>query len=438
MKITFLGAGSTVFVRNLIGDCMQVEALQGTEFALYDIDAERLKQSLRVLEGIREKLGAEATFTCHCGVAKRKDAMRGASFVINAVQIGGYEPTFKSDFSTPNKYDLRQTIGDTVGVGGIIRALRTIPVLEDFTRDMAEVCPDALFLNYTNPMAILSGYLQRYTPIKTVGLCHSVQVCSKNLMTRLHMEDYMEGRRETIFGINHMAWLVDIRDKDGNDLYPEIKRRIEAHEYEDDCGDLVRFDYIRRLGYYCTESSTHQAEYNPFYIKRNYPELLERYRIPLDDYIRRAHRNIDRWNDAYDALLRDPEPPARSREYASRIIEAMVTNVPYRIHGNVLNTGNLIDELPTEACVEVPILVDGMGLHPCKMGALPLQCAAMCRGRINMELLTIKAARTHSREDVYRAAMFDPHTAAELSIDDIRSVIDDLLADQQYMLPEYN
>ena len=439
MKITFLGAGSTVFVRNIIGDCMFVPALRDAEFALYDIDASRLEESKFILEGIRTVMGAHCTFTCYCGEEKRKDALRGASFVVCAVQVGGYKPSTVIDFAIPNKYGLGQTIGDTTGIGGIMRGLRTIPVLESFARDMEEVCPDALFMNYSNPMNILSGYIQKYTSMKTVGLCHSVQVCAKNLFKRLNMSEYWEGRQEKIFGINHMAWLLEIKDKDGNDLYPEIRRRVAAHEYDDDCGDLVRFDYIRNLGYYCTESSVHHAEYNPFYIKKNYPELIERFKIPLDDYLRRCERNINRWRTEYEQIKAGAtQERERSREYGSRIMEAVATDVPFTFNGNVLNTGFLVANLPEKACVEVPIIADGKGLHPQKMGELPLQCAALCMGRVNVDLLTIEAAHSHKLEDVYHAAMFDPHTAAELDIDSIKKMVDELIEAHGDYLPKFH
>lgn len=276
MKITFMGAGSTVFARNVIGDCMSTEALRDSTFALYDIDAQRLKQSRIILEAMRKAKGGYGKIECYLGVESRKDALRGASFVINAIQVGFYDPCTIIDFEIPKKYGLRQTIGDTLGIGGIMRALRTIPVLQDFADDMQEVCPQAWFLNYVNPMAMLSGYMQRYTPIKTVGLCHSVQGCSEWLLKKLHMEDKLDGRKELIAGINHMAWLLDIRDKNGVDLYPEIKSRVDAYMAETDADDKVRMEYIKNFGYYVTESSEHNAEYNMFYIKSKYPELIEK------------------------------------------------------------------------------------------------------------------------------------------------------------------
>ena len=272
MKLTFLGAGSTIFARNVIGDCMCSEVLRDSVFALYDIDGTRINESRTILEAIRKNNGGYGRIECYIGEENRKDALRGADFVVNAIQVGGYDPCTIIDFEIPKKYGLQQTIGDTLGIGGIMRALRTIPVMQSFANDMAEVCPNALLLNYTNPMAMLSGYMQRYTPINTVGLCHSVQVCSEGLLKALDMDDKLEGRKELIAGINHMAWLLEIKDKNGVDLYPEIKSRVDAYLAKSDAADKVRMDYIKHFGYYCTESSEHNAEYNMFYIKSKYPE----------------------------------------------------------------------------------------------------------------------------------------------------------------------
>ncbi len=428
LKITFMGAGSTVFARNVLGDCMCTPALREAEIALYDIDPVRLEESEIILSAINKNVNeSRAHITTYCGEENRKDALRDATFVVNAIQVGGYDPCTITDFEIPKKYGLKQTIADTLGIGGIMRALRTIPVMKAFADDMEEVCPNAWLLNYTNPMAMLTGYMQRYTNVKTIGLCHSVQVCSKDLLTQLGMEDKLEGRRELIAGINHMGWLLEIYDKDGNDLYPEIRRRAAEKNATEKHDNMVRYEYIRHFGYYCTESSEHNAEYNPFYIKKNYPELIDRYNIPIDEYLRRCVNQINGWEEEKNNILKDGKiEHERSREYASYIMEAIVTNTPYEIGGNVLNHG-LIDNLPDDACVEVPCLVDGMGIHPCHVGRLPVQCAAMNMTNINCQLMTIEAAVTKKREDVYRAAMLDPHTAAELSIDDIISMCDELI-----------
>lgn len=429
LKITFLGAGSTVFARNVLGDVMCTPALRECEIALYDIDGQRLRESEQILQTINRNVNENrAVIRSYLGEENRKDALRGASFVVNAIQVGGYDPCTVIDFEIPKKYGLRQTIADTLGIGGIMRALRTIPVMEEFARDMEEVCPEAWLLNYTNPMAMLTGYMLRYTKIKTVGLCHSVQVCSETLLNKLDMADRLEGRKELIAGINHMGWLLEIRDRDGNDLYPEIRRRAREMNEQKQHDDMVRFDYIGNFGYYCTESSEHNAEYNPFYIKAKAPELIERFNIPLDEYPRRCIHQIDEWNSLSRRLLQDADlTHSRTREYASYIMEAIYTDSPIRIGGNVLNTGHLISDFPEQACVEVPCLVDGAGIHPTHVGALPPVLAAMNMTNINPQLLTIHAARTRKREDIYRAAMLEPRCAAELTVDEIRAMVDEMI-----------
>ncbi len=429
LKITFMGAGSTIFARNVIGDVFLTPSLRECEVALYDIDAQRMEESFRILTVMNHNVNEDrAIIKTYVGEENRKEALRNATFVVNAIQVGFYEPCTVIDFEVPKKYGLRQTIADTLGIGGIMRALRTIPVMEDFARDMEEVCPDAIFLNYTNPMAMLTGYMLRYTGIKTVGLCHSVQICSEMLLKKLGMEDKLEGRKELIAGINHMGWLLEIKDKDGNDLYPEIRKRAKEMNATEKHTDMVRFDYIDKLGYYCTESSEHNAEYNPLYIKAKYPELIDKFNIPLDEYPRRCINQIAEWKEMSQKLLSDPTLSHElSGEYACEIMNAVYTNGACKIGGNVLNTGHLIENFPEEACVEVPCLVDGMGIHPTYVGQLPYALAAMNMTNINVQLLTIEAARTRKREDIIRAAMLEPHTAAELSIDDIVKMVDELI-----------
>ncbi len=429
VKITFMGAGSTVFARNVLGDCMCTEVLKDSEIALYDIDAKRLEESEYILKAINKNINeSKATIKTYLGIEQRKEALRDADFVVNAIQVGFYDPCTIIDFEVPKKYGLRQTIADTLGIGGIMRGLRTIPVLEDFASDMEEVCPKAIFLNYTNPMSILTGYMQKYTKIQTVGLCHSVQVCSEMLLKGLGMEDKLEGRTELIAGINHMAWLLEIKDRQGNDLYKEIRERAIKKNLEMKHNDMVRYEYIKHLDYYCTESSEHNAEYNPWFIKSKYPELIDRFNIPLDEYPRRCINQIAGWekekNDIFNGGNITHE---RSGEYASYIMEAVVTNQPIKIGGNVMNTG-LITNLPADACVEVPCLVDGRGINPCYVGKLPVHLAALNMTNINAQLMTIEAARTKKKEDIYRAAMLEPHTAAELSIDDIVKMCDELIS----------
>ncbi|KIL36810.1 alpha-galactosidase [Gordoniibacillus kamchatkensis] len=429
-KITFLGAGSTVFAKNVLGDCMLTPALQGFELALFDIDLERLRDSENMLNNLKATSGSKCVVKAY---TDRKEALRGAKYVVNAIQVGGYDPCTITDFEVPKKYGLRQTIADTLGIGGIFRNLRTIPVMLDFASDIREVCPDAWFLNYTNPMAVLTNVMNTYGGVKTVGLCHSVQVCMPHLFKALGMET--EGVQTKIAGINHMAWLLECT-KDGVDLYPEIKRRAMEKQKEKHT-DMVRFELMFKFGYYVTESSEHNAEYHPYFIKRLYPELIDRFNIPLDEYPRRCVNQIERWKTMREDMVNNKAlTHERSHEYASYIFEAMETNVPYKIGGNVMNTG-LITNLPKEACVEVPCLVDASGVTPTYVGDLPPQLAALNRTNINTQLLTIEAAITRKREHIYHAALLDPHTAAELSMDDIVALCDDLIEAHGDWLPKF-
>ena len=428
MKVTFMGAGSTIFCKNVLGDVLITPVLaENLEIALYDVSNDRLAESKLVVDMLNKKYNSgKAKVKGYLGVENRKEALRDANFVINAIQVGGYEPCTVIDFEIPKKYGLKQTIGDTLGIGGIMRGLRTIKVMKEFAKDIEEVCPNALLLNYTNPMAIVTGYMQRYTKVKTVGLCHSVQVCSNLLLEKLGM-DNVEVGSELIAGINHMGWLLEIKDKEGKDLYPEIKKRAKEKNATEKHNDMVRFDYIDKFGYYCTESSEHNAEYNPFYIKSRYPFLIEKFNIPLDEYPRRCVWQIEKWEKQKEELLNGGDiEHVRSKEYGSRIMEAVMTDTPYKIGGNVINEG-LIDNLPADACVEVPCMIDGRGVNPVKVGKLPPQCAAMNITNINAQLLTIEAAKTGKKEHIYHAAMLDPHTGAELSLEDIIKMCDELI-----------
>ncbi|HZK21311.1 MAG TPA: alpha-glucosidase/alpha-galactosidase [Oscillospiraceae bacterium] len=438
MKITFMGAGSTVFAKSVLGDVMLTESLRECTIALYDIDAQRLEESYIMVCALNRNINeSRAKIEKFLGVENRKDALRGAVFVVNAIQVGLYDPCTIIDFEVPKKYGIRQTIADSNSIGGIFRALRTIPVLSDFANDMEEVCPDAWFLNYTNPMAQLAGFMQRYTGVNTIGLCHSVQGCTRGLLDNLDIE-YEMPFKEKIAGINHMGWLLEVYDNDGTDLYPEIRKRaIEVLESGvTDHHDLVRYEYIRRFGYYCTESSEHNAEYNNFFIKSNYPELIERYNIPLDEYPRRCIGQIARWNKAREKYLNDDVAHRKTNEYASSIMNAITTDEAYKIGGNVINNG-LIDNLPREACVEVACLVNRYGIQPCIQGALPVQLAAMNMTMINVHLLTIEAAVTQKKDYIYQAAMLDPLCSSELSIDDTIKLCDELIETHGDWLPKY-
>lgn len=428
MKLTFLGAGSTVFAKNVIGDVLLTPELnQNLTVALYDISAERLEDSYAVIEGINRRYNnGQAKIEKYLGVDQRKDALRGANFIVNAIQVGGYDPCTIIDFEIPKKYGVGQIIADTLGIGGIFRGLRSIQVIKEFARDIEEVCPDAWFLNYTNPMAIITGYLQRYTKVKTIGLCHSVQVCTKVLFERLGMDHSRVGS-ELIAGINHMGWLLEVKDKEGRDLYPEIAKLAKEKNQNEKHIDMVRYDYIDKFGYYCTESSTHSAEYTPFYIKSHKPELMEKFNLVFDDYIQICKDQIEGWAKQREELLNGGEVEhERSLEYASLIMKAMVTDTPFKIGANVINNG-VIQNLPYEACVEVPCMVDGQGVHPTFVGRLPVQCAALNMTNINCQLVTIDAAVTGDKKRLYQAAFLDPHTSAELSLEEIISLCDELL-----------
>lgn len=431
-KICFLGAGSTVFAKNVLGDCMHVESLQGAEIALVDIDAHRLRVSEQMLVNVAGALGASATIKSYLG-QDANEALRDADYAINAIQVGGYEPSTVIDFEIPKKYGLHQTIADTLGIGGIFRGLRTIPVLLDYCRIMEEVAPSILLLNYTNPMAMVTGAVLKGTEVRTVGLCHSVQVCAPHLCAELDLP--ADELTWEIAGINHQAWLLSV-ERHGEDLYPEIKRRAEQPEYRKK--DTVRFELMKRLGYYVTESSEHSAEYVPWFIKSRAPELIEEFHIPLDEYPRRCREQIAGWDRleqelTSDTLLRHE----RTHEYASYILEAAETGKPYAFGGNVLNAG-LINNLPQGCCVEVKCVADRCGITPTHFGSLPPQCAALNRTNINVQELTIEAALTGKRDYIYQAALLDPHTSAELTIDEIVAMCDELIEAHGEYLPAYH
>lgn len=432
-KITFIGAGSTVFAKNVLGDCILTPALKESELALYDIDMERLKDSENMLKNINNNHGGHAKIVAY---TDRKEALRGANYVVNAIQVGGYEPCTVTDFEIPKKYGLRQTIADTLGIGGIFRSLRTIPVMLDIAKDMEEVCPNAWFLNYTNPMAMLVGAMLKATSIKTVGLCHSVQGCVPGLLNSLDIGVKADETQWKIAGINHQAWLLEVT-KDGKDLYPSIKEKAKEKQLQGPHWDMVRYEMMLNFGYYITESSEHASEYLPYFIKSKYPELIERFNIPLDEYPRRCINQIEGWKKMRKDLVEDKNlEHKRTHEYASYIMESMETGNPYKIGGNVMNTG-LITNLPYDAVVEVPCLVDRNGVTPCYVGALPQQLAALNRTNINVQLMTIEAALTQKKENIYMAAMLDPHTSAELSMDHIKAMCDDLIEAHGNWLPKY-
>jgi alpha-galactosidase len=442
-KIAFMGAGSTVFAKNVLGDSLLADPLRDAHIALYDIDPRRLRESKRMLDIINKNVNkSRAKITAHCGVKSRRTALHGADYVVNAIQVGGYEPATVTDFEIPKKYGLRQTIGDTLGIGGIFRALRTIPVVLDFARDMEAVCPDAWFLNYVNPLSMITGAMLRGSGVKAVGLCHSVQVAAPGLLRRVGLADKVAKLQWKVAGINHQGWLLEITDG-GKDLYPRIKKlaaRINAAARKDPAkrhDDMVRFEIMLNFGYYVTESSEHSSEYVPWFIKRTRPELIDEFNIPLDEYPRRCVRQIERWKTRSKELTSNTNlDHQRTGEYASYMMEAMETDAPVKIGGNVLNRG-LVTNLPANCVVEVPCLVDRSGVNGVYVGDLPEQCAAINRTMINPQLLTIEAALTRKKDYIYQAAMMDPHTASELTIDEIRHMCDDLIAAHGDWLPKY-
>jgi alpha-galactosidase len=467
-KIAFIGAGSTVFARNLLRDLFLFPELHGATIALMDIDAERLRVTEGVARRVAEQAGARPAIEA---TTDRRRALDGADYAINMIQVGGYQPSTMIDFEVPKRYGLRQTIADTLGIGGIMRALRTIPVLLDMARDMEELCPDVLFLNYTNPMAMLVWALARATRIRTVGLCHSVQDTAAHLARLLDVPE--EELNFVCAGINHLAFYLRLEHR-GRDLYPALHRLIEEGRVP--TYNRVRFEMLRRLGYFVTESSEHFAEYVPWFIKRDRPDLIERFAVPLDEYPVRCERQIADWGELR-AALEDPDPAAAARyerarrerrlrrfaqldplraeelrrqwaeedrtgtarhsgEYGTLIIHSIEAGQPRVVNGNVMNRG-LIDNLPQDCCVEVPCLIDRNGVQPTRVGALPPHLAALMQTNVNVQALTVEAALTGKREHIYHAAMLDPHTAAELDLDQIHALVDDLIAAHGEWLPAY-
>lgn len=459
-KIVLLGAGSTVFAKNLITDILSFQELQNATIALHDIDEERLETTRIVGERIAKAVDSQPTFEAHLD---RKAALEGADYAIGMFQVGGYDPATITDFKIAKRFGLEQTIGDTLGIGGIMRALRTIPVYLDMCRDMEQVCPGVVLLNYVNPMAMVTWAINRATTIKTVGLCHSVQGTAQQLADLIDVP--MEEINYLCAGINHMAFYLRF-ERQGEDLYPRIKKLIAENRIPD--WNRVRFEMFQRLGYFVTESSEHFAEYVPWFIKQNRPDLIVRFNIPLDEYLRRCEVQIAGWELTretienpdvqidQEALLRrlktagandyevqyvqnivsEFENPQISREYGARILHALETGDPCVIYGNVMNDG-LIDNLPKESCVEVPCLVDQNGIQPTHVGSIPLHLAALIQTNINVQALTVEAALSRKREHIYHAAMLDPHTAAELDLDQIWNLVDAMLEAHKDWIPTY-
>lgn len=463
MKITLMGAGSTVFTRNLLGDILSFPELAQAEIALHDIDAHRLKLSEMVAHRVAEAVGAHPTISA---TTDRRAALTGAQFVLNTIQVAGYKPGTVRDFEIPKKYGLEQTIGDTLGIGGIMRALRTIPVMQGMLQDMEAVCaPNAIHLNYVNPMAMITWALNRAaTRIPTVGLCHSVQHTRHELATDLGIPE-----QEIDFecaGINHMAFFLKFEHQ-GQNLYPKLMQIYREQRMPD--WNRVRYEMMHQLGYFATESSEHFSEYVPWFIKQGREDLVKNYHIPLDEYLGRCQVFEHAWpyiekelnqpgsqqsaqllNELQAAgikvmsreisnatqLLDGLHKVRRSVEFGSAIIHSMITGQPRLIHGNVLND-NLIDNLPQGCAVEVACLVDRNGVQPTRVGKLPVQLAALMRTNVNVQELVVEALATENKEHVYHAAMLDPHTSAVLDLQQIRAMVDELLAAHSEYLPAF-
>ncbi len=436
-KIALIGAGSTIFAQRLIGDILLSPELAGdTQIALHDIDEDRLCTSEIVTKRIAEKLGLN---TLVFSSTDRRKVLAGTDYVIFMMQVGGYKPSTVIDFEIPKKYGLRQTIADTLGVGGIMRALRTIPVIRDILRDMEEVCSSAILLNYVNPMAMLCMAINQISPgIKMVGLCHSVQGTAEQLAKDL--DENISDIDYFCAGINHMSFYLRFEKKQNGlkqDLYPRLREIAEQRSMPKD--NLVRYEMLKRLGFFVTESSEHFSEYTPWFIKRDRPDLIDEFNIPLDEYITRCEKQISEWDEQRINLedINQSIEVCQSHEYAASIINGLENDKEITINGNVSNEG-LIDNLPGNISVEVPCLINRNGIKPVKVGALPTHLAALMMTNINVQQLTVEAALSGKKEHVYHAAMLDPHTAAELSVDEIWHLVDDLLEAHGEMIPNLN
>src|SRR5579872_4016749 len=442
-RIAFIGAGSTIFMKNIVGDILQRPAISGATIALMDVNPERLEESAIVAGKMIATLGVAARIEIH---ADRRKALDKADFVVVAFQVGGYDPCTITDFDTPKKFGLRQTIADTLGVGGIMRGVRTVPHLWNICEDMLQVCPNAILMQYVNPMAINTWAIaEKFPTIRQVGLCHSVQGTAFELARDLEIP--VEQIRFHAAGINHMSFFLKFehRQADGSyrDLYPDLLAGYRAgrlpkpSHWNPRCPNKVRYEMLTRLGYFVTESSEHFAEYTPYFIKEGRDDLIERYGIPLDEYPKRCVEQIARWKTLSEELREAASiPVSKSREYASSIMNSIWTGEPSAIYGNIRNNG-CIASLPDDCAVEVPCLVDAGGVQPTRVGPLPPQLTALIRTNVNVQELTVAALLTQNKQHIYHAAMMDPHTAAELDLDQIWNLVDDLLAAHGTWLPEW-
>ena len=438
-KLTFIGAGSTIFMKNIVGDMLHFEALKDATIALMDIDTTRLAESELVAKKMIATMGTGAKVETY---TDQRRALEGADFVVTAFQIGGYDPCTITDFELPKQYGLRQTIADTLGVGGIMRGLRTVPHLWSVARDMEAVCPDALLMQYVNPMAINTWALaERFPRIKQVGLCHSVQNTVQELAHDLGMAQ--SDIRYRVAGVNHVAFFLRLEDAQSNNLYPALRDGYRLGALPKPpllmprCGNKVRYEVMEHLGYFCTESSEHLAEYVPWFIKEGRDDLIAEFGIPLDEYPKRCVEQQADWKDQAATLKTAAglDVP-KSHEFAAEMMNAIVTGQPYTAYGNLPNTGQ-IPQLPLGAAVETPCLVDMNGVQPSVVTDIPPQLVALMRSQINVQELTVRALLDEEPEHLYHAAMMDPHTAAELDLRQIRSLVSDILAAHGVWIPAW-
>ena len=427
-------------MKNILTDILLESELNSSEITLYDIDSSRLKTSQIVADKVASSLKVSASIK---STNDRKKALKKADFVIVMIQVGGYKPSTLIDFEIPAKYGLQQTIADTVGIGGIMRGLRTVPVLVEIAEEMLELCPRAMMLQYVNPMAINCLGLSHFVPeLRYVGLCHSVQGTVADLARDIG-EDFNKIEFECS-GINHMSFFTKFAKKLNNgsteDLYPKIFQKGETGDFGtnwDGCSNKVRYEVLKKLGYFVTESSEHFAEYTPWFIKSHQKDLIRKFDIPINEYIRRCEKQILEWDKQEKDMLSNPKiDNNKSVEYASRVILSMITGKKDIIYGNVLNT-NLIPNLPNNSCVEVPCVVQEDDLVPQVVPPLPIHLANLIQTNISVQQLTVEALKTRKKDSIYYAAMLDPHTAGELNLDQIWKMIDELIDAHGSMLPAF-
>ena len=427
-------------MKNILTDILLESELNSSEITLYDIDSSRLKTSQIVADKIASSLKVSASIN---STNDRKKALKEADFVIVMIQVGGYKPSTLIDFEIPAKYGLQQTIADTVGIGGIMRGLRTVPVLVEIAEEMLELCPRAMMLQYVNPMAINCLGLSHFVPeLRYVGLCHSVQGTVADLARDIG-EDFNKIEFECS-GINHMSFFTKFAKKLNNgsteDLYPKIFQKGETGDFGsnwDGCSNKVRYEVLKKLGYFVTESSEHFAEYTPWFIKSHQKDLIRKFDIPINEYIRRCEKQILEWDKQEKDMLSNPKiDNNKSVEYASRVILSMITGKKDIIYGNVLNT-NLIPNLPNNSCVEVPCVVQKDDLVPQVVPPLPIHLANLIQTNISVQQLTVEALKTRKKDSIYYAAMLDPHTAGELNLDQIWKMVDELIDAHGSMLPAF-